>query len=889
MRHKRTYDLPRILGISAILTLSACGGGGSQSNSNPGTTSLTGVVAVGKPFANASVSIRDANGKTLSVTSGADGTYLANITGLSAPLLIKVPNPAGTTLPPLYGIATAAGTANVHPFTDMIVRNWYAVQGSNVDSAFNAAGALPTPPTANDIVTMEHVVRQVIGTYMRGANVNPVNFDLMNTPFNTNHTGFDLVLDNLKVTQPATAGGNVTIGLAGGGANSNILSVPGTTAISSLTPPPAPVSDTTAPTTPGAITASRVSGTQVVLSWGASTDNISVAGYKVYQNGVQNGITDQPFYIDGAASGTPCYTVAAFDTAGNSSAQNTQVCASAATIAADTVPPSAPVLTASASLTAASSQIDLSWTASTDNIAVAGYRVLVGGTAIATLPATATTFSHKGLNASTSYSYTVVAIDTSGNATSSAVARANTSAKTDTTAPSVPSGVTATAVSSSQINLTWTASTDNVGVAGYRISGTTLVGTSATNAFSAITLAASTQYCYTVAAYDAAGNVSAASTQACATTQAAGAVGGTPPTAGSTPATGITATMTAFQNLFATALPAATDPKLTALFASTFLNDGENFSQWAAGITTSPSAIGMKLTNLQVISVDATGTVAQIQFTPVSSTGASLAVDQPGGMLHWQMKLNAATGTWQFDGNQHLVRLAIQAFAEHSTCGPTCTPATMPDTYATGLSLVVGQTSAVPIGTIAVTGPGLPLNGLTMTPGVNGWTIKTANVNVCQDAWPSEWCMSDAEILNAPAGSTYTFKLYDTSPTPVLLGTYPVLLPSTPIANTALAAQTYPTLTNLPNISAGIAATTLTPTWTVPANKKGDKLMPYIWQSTTGVAANTTVQFLNMASAGSGIASIVVPAPAVGTWNSAVWNITAFDLNQTTQFRTFYR
>src|SRR2546430_1094146 len=91
----------------------------------------------------------------------------------------------------------------------------------------------------------------------------------------------------------------------------------------------------------------------------------------------------------------------------------------------------------------------------------------------------------------------------------------------DTTPPTVPTGLTATAVSSSQINLSWTASSDNVGVSGYRVyrGGTQIATTSATS-FANTGLAPSTTYTYTIAAYDAAGNVSAQSSSASATTPA---------------------------------------------------------------------------------------------------------------------------------------------------------------------------------------------------------------------------------------------------------------------------------------------------------------------------------------------------------------------------------
>ena len=89
----------------------------------------------------------------------------------------------------------------------------------------------------------------------------------------------------------------------------------------------------------------------------------------------------------------------------------------------------------------------------------------------------------------------------------------------DTTAPSVPQNLAATAISASQINLTWNASTDNVAVTGYKIyRDNVLIGTSPTNSYSDTGLAAGTLYQYEVSAFDAASNESARSTPASATT-----------------------------------------------------------------------------------------------------------------------------------------------------------------------------------------------------------------------------------------------------------------------------------------------------------------------------------------------------------------------------------
>ena len=88
----------------------------------------------------------------------------------------------------------------------------------------------------------------------------------------------------------------------------------------------------------------------------------------------------------------------------------------------------------------------------------------------------------------------------------------------------IPTNLSGTAISPSQINLTWTASTDNVGVTGYKIfRDGTQIGTSPSTSFSSTGLAASTVYSYTVSAYDAAGNNSGQSASAPIITLGAGA------------------------------------------------------------------------------------------------------------------------------------------------------------------------------------------------------------------------------------------------------------------------------------------------------------------------------------------------------------------------------
>src|SRR5262249_46296225 len=100
----------------------------------------------------------------------------------------------------------------------------------------------------------------------------------------------------------------------------------------------------------------------------------------------------------------------------------------------------------------------------------------------------------------------------------------------DITPPTAPTNLAVASKTSASVSLSWTASTDDVGVTGYRIfDGTTQVGTSATTSFTATGLAASSTHTYTVSAVDAAGNVSDASNAVTVTTDPP-VVDTTPPT-----------------------------------------------------------------------------------------------------------------------------------------------------------------------------------------------------------------------------------------------------------------------------------------------------------------------------------------------------------------------
>ncbi|WP_395058000.1 endonuclease [Flavobacterium sp.] len=175
----------------------------------------------------------------------------------------------------------------------------------------------------------------------------------------------------------------------------------------------------------------------------------------------------------------------------------------------DTQAPTVPTNLVASSIT--STSLNLSWTASTDNVGITGYDVYMNGVLRTTITSISTSIT--GLAGSTAYSFYVKAKDAAGNSSAnSTTINATTLAPADTQAPTSPTGLTASGITTTSINLNWTASTDNVAVSGYDIYMNGSLRTSVTSTNTSITgLTAATTYSFYVKAKDAATNVSASS------------------------------------------------------------------------------------------------------------------------------------------------------------------------------------------------------------------------------------------------------------------------------------------------------------------------------------------------------------------------------------------
>ncbi len=265
---------------------------------------------------------------------------------------------------------------------------------------------------------------------------------------------------------------------------------------------PAPTASLSA--SPTSITAGQSS----TLTW-SSTNATSCTGTNFNASGTSGSVSVSLHQVQ-----TYSYSLTCTGPGGTSPVQTVTIM-----VTAPAQPATASLSASPTSITAGQSST-LTWS-STNATSCTGTNFTASGTSgsISVSPTTTTTYS--------------LTCTGSGGTSAAATATVTVTPASDTTPPTAPGNFRATAVSSSQVSLSWNRSSDNVGVAGYKVYRSTAggspsqIGTSTATTYSDRGLSASTQYFYYVVAFDAAGNVSATSATASATTQAVAGSGGT--------------------------------------------------------------------------------------------------------------------------------------------------------------------------------------------------------------------------------------------------------------------------------------------------------------------------------------------------------------------------
>jgi chitodextrinase len=259
-----------------------------------------------------------------------------------------------------------------------------------------------------------------------------------------------------------------------------------------------------------------------------------------------------------------------------------------------------------------------------------------------------------------------------------------TAGTSDTTAPSTPTNLTASGTTQTSTNLSWTASTDNVGVTGYNVyRGTTLLTTVTGTTYTATGLTASTAYAFTVRARDAAGNLSAASNTANITTLA----NTTDTTAPSTPTLSASGTTQTSTNLSWTA---STDnvgvtgynvyrgtTLVTTVTGTTYTATGLTASTAYSFTVRARDAAGNLSTASNIVNVN---TLAN-SVTYCASQGNSTA-DERIGRVQFRTINNASTGTAGYENFTSISTSVVRGTTNTITITPTWTGTIYSEGYA---------------------------------------------------------------------------------------------------------------------------------------------------------------------------------------------------------------
>ena len=279
------------------------------------------------------------------------------------------------------------------------------------------------------------------------------------------------------------------------------------------------VADTEAPSVPAEVKATDVTETTAKLTWSEATDNVGVAGYNVYVNEAKVNdtlVTGTEYSLTDLTAATEySVTVTAVDAAENESAKSEAVVFTTEA-EKDTEAPTAPTEVKATEVTETTAKV--TWSEATDNVGVVGYNVYLNETKVNDTLVTGTEYALTELTEATEYAVRVTAVDAAENESVRSEAATFTTLKKeepkDTEAPSVPTAVAAADITQTTAKVTWDASTDNVGVAGYNV----YVNEAKVNAspvtvteYDLTGLTEATEYTVRVTAVDAAENESARS------------------------------------------------------------------------------------------------------------------------------------------------------------------------------------------------------------------------------------------------------------------------------------------------------------------------------------------------------------------------------------------
>lgn len=301
----------------------------------------------------------------------------------------------------------------------------------------------------------------------------------------------------------------------------------------------------------------------------------------------------------------------------------------------------------------------------------------------------------------------------------------------------------------------------------------------------------------------------------------AGTLSGTGTSAGLSELDQMVAQFNTLTSLFATSLPSMTNPTLTALFdSSSFMMEGLSLNQLLTELTTEPTLVGAKFTNVTIESLNTSAYpyAAVVQFDIIKAGGGPFALGMKLGKA-------SASAKWLMQGDG---RVGMTWIGAHARLSDTSCNDGHPNPRS-GLMLEVDAVGDSRVDYAIVKGNGLPAGGVLLFDQKTGDSFKIAAGTYNFTSTPGPICghnvyvMDDAAIAQVVDNSVYTIELWDDMNTAAMgddvkLHTYTQKLPKAPLLYSHLSASNFATITASNLQSIATTGGILNVSWTLPAN-----------------------------------------------------------------------
>jgi len=194
-----------LLAFALYVLLCGCGGGGGGGGGSSPPQAVSGVAATGLPLAG-TITLQDSSAasKQLTATTAADGSFTLDVSGLTAPYLLRATGTADGTSYTLYSLATGPGTCNINPLTDLAVT--MANNGQEPTSLFNAPSTSGISAVAAKLSSALTSMQTQLTPLFNQVGISPSN--IITDPYVANNQGIDLLLAAITIS---VANGDVTI------------------------------------------------------------------------------------------------------------------------------------------------------------------------------------------------------------------------------------------------------------------------------------------------------------------------------------------------------------------------------------------------------------------------------------------------------------------------------------------------------------------------------------------------------------------------------------------------------------------------------------------------------------------------------------------------------